>query len=241
MSPFSYIDMKENVLVIIPARGGSKGIPHKNIKELGGKPLICYSIDVARLLTNDENICVTTDDEAIIKVVSDYGLKVPFKRPDHLATDTCGSDEVIRHAYQFYKNQGKQYDVILLLQPTSPFRRIEDLRKSLAIYDDSLDMVVSVKETSANPYYNCYEEDADGFLIVSKGDGKFVRRQDAPPAFEWNGSVYVINPDRLMEVGMSGLTKVKKYVMDELHSIDLDTMFDWKVAELILKENLIKI
>ena len=163
--------MKENVLVIIPARGGSKGIPHKNIKELGGKPLICYSIDVARLLTNDENICVTTDDEAIIKVVSDYGLKVPFKRPDHLATDTCGSDEVIRHAYQFYKNQGRQYDVILLLQPTSPFRRIEDLRKSLAIYDDSLDMVVSVKETSANPYYNCYEEDADGFLIVSKGDG----------------------------------------------------------------------
>lgn len=228
-----------NTLVIIPARGGSKGIPYKNIKELGGKPLICYSIDVARQLTTDENICITTDDDAIMKVVEDYGLKVPFKRPDYLATDTCGSNEVIQHAYQFYLNQGKQYDVILLLQPTSPFRRVEDVKGAIDLYDDNLDMVVTVKETVANPYYNCYEEDENGYLVVSKGDGKLVRRQDAPPAYEWNGAVYVINPKRLMEVGLSGLTKVKKYVMDDIHSIDLDTMFDWKVAELVLKEKLI--
>ena len=79
-------------LVVIPARGGSKGIPHKNIKLLNGKPLICYSIDVARQFTTDDNICVTTDDDEIIKVVGEYGLKVPFKRPDYLATDTCGSN-----------------------------------------------------------------------------------------------------------------------------------------------------
>ena len=119
--------MDQRVLVVIPARGGSKGIQHKNIKELGGKPLICYTIDVARQFITDDNICVTTDDDAIIKVVEDYGLKVPFKRPDYLATDTCGSNEVIQHAYKFYVEQGRNYDAILLLQPTSPFRRIEDV------------------------------------------------------------------------------------------------------------------
>ena len=231
--------MNNKVLVIIPARGGSKGIPHKNIKELGDKPLICYSIDVARLLTSDENICVTTDDDAIIKVVEDYGLKVPFKRPDYLATDTCGINEVLQHAYQFYIDKGVQYDLIVLLQPTSPFRRTDDVMGSINLYDPSLDMVVTVKETAANPYYNCYEEDTNGYLVVSKGDGKLARRQDAPPAYEWNGAVYVINPNRLMDVGLSGLIKVKKYVMDDLHSIDLDTMFDWKVAELVLEEKLV--
>ena len=85
-------------LVVIPARGGSKGIPHKNIKSLGGKPLIYYSIDVARQFTTDENICVTTDDAEIISVVEQHGLNVPFVRPAELATDTCGSSEVIQHA-----------------------------------------------------------------------------------------------------------------------------------------------
>ena len=119
-------------LVVIPARGGSKGIPHKNIKPLNGKPLICYSIDVARKFTTDEHICVTTDDDEIIKVVEDYGLKVPFKRPEELATDHCGSNEVIQHAYQFYTKQGVQYDAIMLLQPTSPFRKVEFLNEAVS-------------------------------------------------------------------------------------------------------------
>jgi len=119
--------MFENVLVVIPARGGSKGIPHKNIKPLGGKPLICYSIDVARQITSDENICVTTDDDEIIKVVEDYGLKVPFKRPAELATDNCGSNEVILHALKFFEDKGKKVDRIILLQPTSPFRTKDDV------------------------------------------------------------------------------------------------------------------
>ena len=231
--------MENKILVIIPARGGSKGIPYKNIKELGGKPLICYSIDIARQLTVDYNICVSTDDDSIIKVVEDYGLKVPFKRPDYLATDTCGSNEVIQHAYKFYVEQGRLYDAIILLQPTSPFRRTEDVKGAIALYNTAIDMVVSVKETAANPYYNCYEEGSNGYLVISKGDGNLARRQDAPPVYEWNGAVYVKNPKRLIEVGLGGLTKIKKYVMDDLHSIDLDTMFDWKVAELILKEKLI--
>lgn len=233
--------MQNNILVVIPARGGSKGIPHKNIKPLAGKPLIYYSVDVARQFTTDENICVTTDDKLIIRTVEDYGLKVPFTRPAYLATDLCGSSEVIQHAYLHYARQGRYYDAILLLQPTSPFRRIEDVLGAVALYNNELDMVVSVKEATANPYYNCYEEDGYGYLVVSKGNGKLERRQDAPPAYEWNGAVYVINPQRLLEVGLNGLTKVRKYVMDDIHSIDLDTMFDWKVAELILSEKLVEL
>lgn len=226
-------------LVVIPARGGSKGIPHKNIKLLNGKPLICYSIDVAREFTTDDNICVTTDDDEIIKVVAEYGLKVPFKRPDYLATDTCGSNEVIQHAYQFYADKGVRYDAILLLQPTSPFRKVEFLKEAVALYDDSIDMVTSVKLSSCNPYYDGFEEDADGLLRISKGDGTIERRQDAPSVWQQNGSIYVINPKSLMEKGMAHFTKIRKYAMSELYSVDIDNPFDWKVAELVINEKML--
>ena len=110
------------LLYLIPARGGSKGIPRKNIKELSGKPLIAYSIDVARQLTDDCNICISTDDDEIMQVVTSYGLTVPFKRPDFLATDSVGTYEVILHAIDFYENLGVNYDAVVLLQPTSPLR-----------------------------------------------------------------------------------------------------------------------
>lgn len=226
-------------LVVIPARGGSKGIPHKNIKLLNGKPLICYSIDVARQFTADDNICVTTDDDEIIKVVEEYGLKVPFKRPDYLATDTCGSNEVIQHAYHFFAEKGIEYDAILLLQPTSPFRKVEFLKEAVALYDDSIDMVTSVKLSSCNPYYDGFEEDADGLLRISKGDGTIERRQDAPSVWQQNGSIYVINSKSLMEKGMAHFTKIRKYAMSELYSVDIDNPFDWKVAELVINEKML--
>lgn len=229
----------ENTLVVIPARGGSKGIPHKNIKKLGGKPLITYSIDVARQIISDEHICVSTDDDAIIKVVEDYDLKVPFKRPDYLATDYAGSNGVLLHALDFYEKQGRVFDCIVLLQPTSPFRSASDVRNAVQLFDDTIDMVVSVNEAATNPYYNSFEENEEGLLIISKGDGNIERRQDAPKVWEYNGAIYVINPKRLKEKGLNGLTRIRKYVMDELHSVDLDTMLDWKLAELILKDQMI--
>ena len=228
-----------NTLVVIPARGGSKGIPHKNIKPLNGKPLICYSIDVARQFISDDNICVTTDDDEIIKVVEDYGLIVPFKRPDELATDHCGSNEVIQHAYQFYAKQGKNYDAILLLQPTSPFRKVEFLKEAVALYDESIDMVTSVKLSSCNPYYDGFEEDKEGLLRISKGDGTIERRQDAPSVWQQNGSIYVINPKSLIEKGMAHFTRIRKYAMSELYSVDIDNPFDWKVAELVINEKML--
>lgn len=228
-----------NSLVIIPARGGSKGIPHKNIKELGGKPLICYAIDLARSLVSDNDICVSTDDMEIIRVVENYGLKVPFVRPAYLATDTMGTYEVLLHALDFYEKNGKKFDNIILLQCTSPFRRTDDVKGALGLYTPDIDMVVSVKEAVSNPYYNVFEENKRGFLSISKGDGHYHRRQDAPKAWEYNGAIYIINPESLKEKPMSDFTKIVKYVMDDIHSIDLDTMFDWKLAELILKEKMI--
>lgn len=229
------------VLVVIPARGGSKGIPHKNIKPLNGKPLICYSIDVARQFTSDENICVTTDDYEIIKVVEDYRLNVPFKRPDYLATDACGSNEVIQHAYQFYEQMGIHYDAVLLLQPTSPFRKVEFLKEAVALYDDSIDMVTSVKLSSCNPYYDGFEEDAEGLLKISKGDGTIERRQDAPSVWQQNGSIYVINPKSLMTKGLAHFTRIRKYAMPELYSVDIDNPFDWKIAELLINEKMLDV
>ncbi len=226
-------------LVVIPARGGSKGIPHKNIKPLCGKPLIYYSIDVARQFTSDENICVTTDDAEIISVVEQHGLKVPFVRPAELATDTCGSNEVIQHAYQFFADKGILYDAIVLLQPTSPFRKVDFLKEAVALYDDSIDMVTSVRPAACNPYYDGFEDNSEGLLVVSKGDGLIERRQDAPNVWQQNGSIYVINPKSLMEKGLSRFTRIRKYPMSEYYSVDIDNPFDWKVAELIIKEGIL--
>lgn len=224
------------ILVIIPARGGSKGIPHKNIKPLAGKPLIHYTIDVARQIVADEDICVSTDDSEIFQCVEEYGLKVPFVRPEELATDTAGTYEVLLHALNFYEQQGKQFDIVLLLQNTSPFRTANQVKEALALYQSDIDMVVSVKECSANPYYCVFEENQDGYLNICKGDGNITRRQDAPKVYEYNGAIYAINPQSLKQMPLNKFSRRIKYVMDEQSSLDLDTMNDWRMAELIASQ-----
>lgn len=224
------------ILVIIPARGGSKGIPHKNIKPLAGKPLIYYTIDVAREIVTDGDICISTDDSEIIQCAEEYGLKVPFIRPAELATDTAGTYEVLLHALNFYEQQGKQYDVVLLLQNTSPFRTANQVKEALALYQSDIDMVVSVKECSANPYYCVFEENQEGYLKICKGDGNITRRQDAPKVYEYNGAIYVINPHSLKQMPLNKFSRRIKYVMDEHSSLDLDTMNDWRIAELVANQ-----
>lgn len=225
------------VLVVIPARGGSKGIPHKNIKPLNGKPLIYYTIDVARKIVSDKDICVSTDDSEIIKCVEDYGLKVPFVRPDELATDTAGTYEVLLHALDYYEKKGKEYDVVILLQNTSPFRKAKHIKEAFNLYTSEVDMVVSVKESTSNPYCNIFEEDEKGYLQICKGDGTIYRRQDAPKVYEYNGAIYIMNVEELRKTHMHKMKKRIKYVMDEYSSLDLDTMWDWWMAEMIIKEN----
>lgn len=223
-----------NILIIIPARGGSKGIPGKNVKPLNGKPLIYYTIDAARCIADDAHICVSTDDDYIIEVVENYGLQVPFKRPEYLATDTASTYDVLLHAINYYEQKGEIFDAIILLQATSPFRTGKHIQEALELYSNDIDMVVSVKETDSNPYYVCFEEDQDGMLHISKGDGHYTRRQDCPSVYEYNGAIYIINPNSLKRMPLSKFTRKRKYLMDKKHSIDLDTMLDWQIAELII-------
>lgn len=221
-----------DTLFVITARGGSKGLPGKNIKDLCGKPLIAYSIDVARAFTDDENICVSTDSEEIKQVVETYGLKVPFLRPDYLATDTATSNDVLVHAVQFYEQQGRHYTRLCLLQPTSPLRTVEDVQGALSLYRDDIDMVVSVQKSHA-PAVLC-QENAEGFVELTfnkKGAG----RQQLTDMYEYNGAVYVIRIPSLLEKGMGGFTRRLKYVMSKEHSVDIDDLIDFQLVETMLK------
>ena len=225
-------------LIVIPARGGSKGVPRKNIKVLGDKPLIQYTIDAAKGVFDDEFICVSTDDFEIKSVVEQLGLKVPFLRPNELASDTAGTYEVLLHAISFYESKGYFPDTLILLQPTSPFRTSAHIKEALKLYDESIEMVVSVKETKANPYYILFEEDSNGYLKKTK-EANFTRRQDCPKVWEYNGAIYIINVNALKACAISQFTKVCKFEMDETSSHDIDTLLDWRIAEIIIndKEN----
>jgi len=225
-------------LCVIPARGGSKGVPGKNIKPLNGKPLICYSIDVARKILNDIDICVSTDDDEIISVVESYGLKVHFKRPENLSDDKAGMNEVLMHALDYYKQQGLSYDNLILLQPTSPFRKEEQLRDILEMYNPNIDMVVSVAESHQSPYFTLFEETDKGFLKKSK-DGYYQTRQQAPKVFYYNGSVYLINIDSLKEKSIHSFDKIVKYCMTDVYSVDIDSPLDWAICETIIKQGYI--
>ena len=224
-----------NPLVIIPARGGSKGAPRKNIKLLHGKPLIQYTIEAAQKLFDDNLICVSTDDIEIKEVVEKHNLKVPFLRPYELAADHSGTYEVLMHAVNFYEVEKKYFpDTIILLQPTSPFRNEKHLLEAIDIFIKSkAEIVVSVKETQSNPYYVLKEEDNRGWLVSSK-DGNFSRRQDCPKVYELNGAIYIIDLKTLKQKTIGEFDKVKKYEMSEYNSIDIDTPLDWKIAESLI-------
>ncbi|NOU48469.1 MAG: acylneuraminate cytidylyltransferase family protein [Bacteroidales bacterium] len=219
-------------LIIIPARGGSKGVPGKNIKLLSGKPLIYYTIEAARNVFTDDQICVSTDDFKIKEIVELTGLKVPFLRPESLAQDTVGTYEVLLHALEFYSNKEIFFDTVVLLQPTSPFRNANHIIEALKLYSEDIDMIVSVCETKSNPYFNLMEEDENGFLKKSK-EGKFHRRQDCPKVWEFNGAIYIINVNSLKKMPLHEFKKTRKYIMDEISSHDIDTLFDWQHAEII--------
>lgn len=231
----------KKILFVIPARGGSKGIPGKNIKPMGGIPLICRSIDIARKFVGDKDICVTTDSNEIIEVVKQHGMEVPFKRPDYLATDTASSYDVLIHALDFYKEKGIEYDWMVLLQPTTPFRKEDDLRKMLDMMNDDLDMVVSVKEAETNPYYNCYAVNEEGYLrkFIKTQSAGYGRQQVKPAIYEKNGSVYVIKISSLRKQKINDFEKVHFYEMNKVYSIDLDEPLDWIFAEAVLNAGLV--
>ena len=226
-----------NPLIIIPARGGSKGIPGKNIKPLLGQPLLAYTLAAARQVAPDERIILSTDSEEIRRVAEGLGLAVPYTRPAELATDSAGSREVIIDAMDWADAQGIEYDCVVLLQPTSPLRTADDIRQCMDVYDlyaPGIDMAVTVTEAASNPYYNCFESGEDGFLRISKGDGLITRRQDAPKVWEYNGAVYVIRPQAIREMPMGAMPRRAASPMPRERSVDIDTEADWRVAEYLL-------
>ena len=222
----------KDILFVIPARGGSKRLPKKNILPLNGKPLVCYSIDTALQIVDADNVCVSTDSDEIIKVVEKYGLHVPFKRPDDLASDTATTNDVLVHAVNYFKERGKDFKLLVLLQATSPLRKKEDVINAIGLVDNSCDMVVSVRKSHA-AVVMCHE-DENGYLKPTLKK-QYGREQDFQGEYyEFNGSIYVMKVDSLLDKGMSNFNR-KKYVMSDLYSTDIDTEEDFIEAEARLK------
>lgn len=227
-------------LFLIPARAGSKGLPGKNTKILGAKPLIQYSIEFAQVCAEEEDvICVSTNDEEVLQLCEELRVLPPFVRPDEMATDTSSSVDVILHAINFYKELGIHFSEIILLQPTSPFRSKEDFKSMVKLFKQyDCDMVVSVKEVKDNPYFNLFKQNSDGFLEgFVKPEKRVTRRQNAPHLYALNGSIYLFKCSAFEALSGLGFEKIVKYVMSDSKSIDIDTFMDWAIAELYLKQS----
>jgi CMP-N,N'-diacetyllegionaminic acid synthase len=231
----------KDCLFIIPARAGSKGIPGKNHKILGAFPLIQYSINYARHFVSDSQICISTDDAAILELAKQLNLAVPFVRPKELSGDTASANDVIQHAINYYKSIGQFFTTVVYLQPTSPFRLKKHLSEAYQYYtNEQADMVVSVCESHLNPYFSLFEENEQGYLKRSKTLPNGIdRRQDAPKVYTYNGSIYMISIKALQSKPLHQLEKIKKYIMSEDYLIDIDTMKDWYYVEFLLTKNLV--
>jgi len=222
-------------LVIIPARAGSKRLPNKNLKLLNGKPLIMHSVDIARKIFSDKEICISTDSNKIKAIVEKSGLDVPFLRPKELAQDSSPTEDVLIHALNWFSKNNYKPDMIILLQPTSPFRRKEDINNAINKFSKKVDMIVSVKESKANPYFNLYEENGRGFLKKIKKN-TFETFQECPKVWELNGSIYIINVKSLQQKGIKEFNRIIKYTIDNpIYSLDIDTQYDWLIANAIIK------
>jgi N-acylneuraminate cytidylyltransferase len=223
----------DKTIVIIPARKGSKGLPGKNKKLLNGKPLIQYSIDVALALFPRESICISTDDEDVQIIGIQNGLDVPNLRPDFLSDDKASARDVILHEV---RQCGRIIDTIVYLQPTSPLRTLKNLRDAVEQYDPlKMDMLVSVKLSKANPYFNLFEEDDQTNLVLSKKHFS-KSRQETPEVFQFNGAIYIINFESIEKQELSHFPRIKKFIMLPEESIDIDDELDWLMAERILQE-----
>lgn len=226
---------QKSVLALITARGGSKGIPGKNIKPLGGKPLICWTIEAARACPYIDRLILSSDDSAIIATAEAAGCEVPFKRPKALATDHTPSMDVILHALA---QLDTQYDYLLLLQPTSPFRTTAHIQHIIeqAIETDS-EMIVSVKKLPNHPAFMF--ELQEGYLHSFLPQKQQARRQDMPAAYQHNGALYVAKTEYLLNEQSFLTKKTRPFIMSGSANIDLDEPEDWLYAEYLIEKNLI--
>lgn len=223
-------------LGIVPARGGSRGIPRKNIRDLGGRPLIAYTAEAARAAKGLDRVVVSTEDAEIAEVARGCGLEVPFLRPEELARDDTPMLPVVRHALDAMESGDGRFDAVCLLQPTSPFRRAEDIDACIVLLQDrDADAVVTVRSVPPehNPYW-VYLRESDGLLRPCVGAGDPIpRRQDLPPAYHRDGSIYVTRRD-VVERGSLYGERVFGYECDPATGLNLDENEDWERAERLL-------
>lgn len=227
-----------HILAVITARGGSKRLPGKNIRALGGKPLLAWTVLAARECTAPLHaVVLSTDDEKTAEVGRQFGADVPFMRPAELATDTAGSLEVVQHAVRFIEARDKvTMDWVLLLQPTSPLRTAADIDAAVKLADASkCDSVISVTEMPVHPVF-AKRIDAGGCLqpfgaVVPEN----LRRQDAKPeAYAYNGAIYLTRRSTLMEENSFYGARIFPYIIPTERAIDIDTMHDFTLAEVLM-------
>lgn len=230
----------KRILAVIPARGGSKGIPRKNIIDFCGKPLISYSIEGANKSKYIDYTLVSTDDSEIQKISINYGAKAPFLRPEHLSNDRAKSIDVVIHAINYLKNNNEFFDYVILLQPTSPLRTSYDIDDAIeTIIQKNESSLVSVCEVDENPILmRTIEEDRLKPIISFNGDN--LRRQELPKFYIFNGAIYISKVSIILEDKTMVDEKSYAYIMDKNKSVDIDNLLDLKLAEYIMKENSIK-
>jgi N-acylneuraminate cytidylyltransferase/CMP-N,N'-diacetyllegionaminic acid synthase len=221
-----------STFALIPARGGSKGIPRKNIKLMAGKPLIAWTIEAALRSSLLDAVVVSTEDEEIAEVARNAGALVPFMRPAELAQDATPGIDPVLHAL----DQLPEFDSVLLLQPTSPMRSTADIDGCLTLAAErGAPSVVSVCEPDTHPYWT-YRVGADQSMRRLLDGAAVTRRQDLPAVAALNGALYFADAAWLRRSRALVGPETLAYVMTREHSVDLDTPLDWKIAEILLKE-----
>ena len=228
----------KSVLTMIPARGRSKGLPNKNIKELCGKPLIAWTIEQTELCSDIDQVVVSTDDEDIAKVANKYGAEVPFIRSAGLATDTASSIDVIFHALEWFKkHEGYHPDYILLLQPTSPLRTAKDIEGAIqTLKDKNAQAIVSVCETDHHPWWSNILPEDDNVKDFLRPEILNKRRQDLPICYRLNGAIYLSGTEYLYDHNGFFGPDTFAYRMPKERSVDIDIDFDFKLASFLLEE-----
>lgn len=227
-----------NAVAAIFARGGSKGLPGKNIRPLRGKPLIAWAIEHARAVRRIKRVIVSTDSEEIATVARDHGAEVPFMRPAELARDDSPEWLAWRHALEFLKSSTGRYpDAFVAVPTTSPLREPADIERCLDEFEKgSVDMVVTVTEAHRSPYFNMVKRNADGTVgLVIPPLGTISRRQDAPVVFDMATVAYVSRPAFVMESFGIFSGRVRAVEVPKRRSVDIDSMLDFQMAEHFLQ------
>ena len=235
----------DRILVTICARGGSKGVPGKNIRPLLGKPLIQYTIHKALDWGPASHVVVSTDSEQIAAVARECGAEVPFMRPAELSTDTAGKIPVIRHALKSSESYfGETFTIVVDLDVTCPVRTVEDLYRALTLFQrERPKTLFSVVPARRNPYFNMVEDQDGRAVLVKPPDASVIRRQDAPIVYDLNSNIYFYRRDYLLdEENNSAISDGSVlFIMDELSATDIDREIDFQLVELMAEKGWINL